>query len=191
MKMPTYEEKVIELKKRREELFALKEPIDKELVWNYDEIKKFQDSIDKEVIESQKASWDWILEENGESGRVKHDYAEKRLNLLGLGSSGYYPEIKQKAVRMALYRVAPEKCFTIEDIEKSLNTILPFIKPLKIDGIGKAKKISICENTYEEHGSYSLCVRGNEYFVMLERWGSAEILKSCKNLMEILKYILE
>jgi hypothetical protein len=71
--------------------------------------KKLQEELDNILIKNMhKPNWNWILEETGHTGNARHKQAGIELEKIGLSSMGYYREINQRAIKIALIKGDPK-----------------------------------------------------------------------------------
>lgn len=114
----------------------------------------------------------------------------------GVDSSGYWPDVNQKAVRVVM------------DQNKSFQSQLgaldfvPFIKEVEVhvrgtgrqdDYVLRGKLLDIFESTLSEGGSYKMLVCGDASYILVARWSSMYnvLLKTTSpyHMVEALRYV--
>lgn len=158
-------------------------PFQEKLNALYAKKKSLLEEREKIWITTRKDDWAWILEENGSVSGERYKFRNKKIESLGLMSSGYYPEINQVSIKICLTKNDEE---SYKKTMAGLKVILPFIIPQ--NGI---KRIAIFENTLSEGGIFSLEISETEIKLCFCRGRREETLKSFQTLEEAVKYIQE
>lgn len=150
-------------------------------------LKRYYEERDKLLARIRKNDWGWILEEDQFDTDVKKKLRDKKLSKLGISSNGFYPEIKQTALRVSLIR--GDKTSYLKTV-KALKTILPYLRPLPEDGV---KHVQIFEGNLASRGVYEMLIRGNAGSIIIQRtvYSQLEIIKKFKSLESAVKYIQE
>ena len=100
----------------------------------YNRSKKLADQIASIKISRKRIDWDYVLSIPRPESSEHYKYAMVKLRSIGLMNSGYYPDINQTAVRVALIK-GDEKSY--KQHLKGLKKILPYIKPRNVDILRK------------------------------------------------------
>ena len=169
---------------KREDLFKQKEPIDRSLTRLYNRNQKLADRIAKIKAGRKTIDWGWLLFEDDRGGMEKHNLRELKLRELGLGTSGYYPEIQQTKLQISLVKNDPE---SLRQQLKGLKKLLKYLKPAA-DGY---KVVDIFERTLSRYGVYDLLINEEkeEYLIRVTQYHHPEILHRFKTLKDALELI--
>lgn len=187
--MKDYQKQIDKKQARRTELFAQREPIDKELTLLANQItalkeKQTEQNLKREM--SFEERFEYLMFEDGCSSDMKrYNEADKFIQELGFYMSGYNPETQQKAVKLMLYK---GKNSNLEQTYNSLVKILPLIKPVNAEG---DKQFSLFEHSLSENGSYVFVVGKNKCTLKVWRYHREYLVKEWEDLMEALAYIQE
>lgn len=146
---------------------------------------RIQEQISKINIKNKNYDWNWLLEEDGSTSDMeRYKFGNQELSKIGLMANGYFPETKQRAIRISLIKGDKQ---SYEKTIKGLTIILPFIKPRE-DG---SKYISILEHTCSEHGRFELSVKDNKYTIQITSYSRTNVIKECDKLEDAISTIQE
>lgn len=146
----TWKKEIENIDNKREELFKIKEPIDKQLSSLYEKKEKLQNQIDTARINSKgKIDWEWILSSDYDESTAHHKAAKEAIAKLGFMSSGFYESNKQRCISIMINKNEFKK---IPKIMESIDVLLPFLKPTH----DKFICFGIFEHTLSEHGIFQL-----------------------------------
>lgn len=106
-------DRIAGLDARREELFALKKPIDEELVSTYERREKAQDALSKILAKEMKATgtvdWAAFIKKGHHSGQEFYRLMGAEAHKHSVYSSGVWPETNESAFQLMLYKKHPER----------------------------------------------------------------------------------
>jgi len=160
-------------------------PLNKKLDACYNKDRKLREQIKKIKCSRKRIDWDWLLSCNHqETSEAKHTLRGQALRKLNLGTRGFFHEIEQTQVRVALVKNDPK---SLPATMKGLNKILKYLKPVK----GNYKMIDIFDHTLSEHGCYCLLINEEKekYKIQITRYHREETLHCFNNLKEALALI--
>lgn len=178
-------EELKELEKRRNELFELMKPIERELKTNYKKIEKVKDEIGKMLIEENPCDWSILLDES--KGDLIYKKYNEELYKRGLHSGGYLPDTGQRCITVCLTR---DDTHSLSRTIHALNEILPYIKPMVKEYTGY-KYIGVFENTLSQYGVYFLLIHEKDdvFKLMQTVYSRTSELKRFTSLKELIKYV--
>jgi len=185
MTIKELEAEIVKNEDKREVLFSKRNPIDRQLSNLYNKNKKLSDQIAKIKMNQKHTDWNWLLHcTHSESSMEKHRLREHKLRELNLGASGFFPEIEQTQIRIALVKNDPK---SLPATMKGLKKILKYLKPAK----GNYKVIDIFEHSLSAGGCFNLLINEEKesYKIHLTRYNREETLHSFNNLKETLALI--
>lgn len=185
--MKSIEEQIKQKEARRQEIFKVKEPLDKELSELYIQIQKLKEKQTEEKVREDMTlgeKIEWLLFEDGYSSDSKrYGECQKFFRELGLCVSGYYSYSEQKALEIMLYKGVQGN---LDKTFESINTVLPFIKPINDKGECRFK---LFEHTLSECGIYDLKVDKEGVWTLNKTtYGRERVEKTFENLYDALKY---
>jgi len=166
------EQRADKLQQQRTSLLEELRPIQQKLTGVCTRLTKTLEKIDAEKVRRSKVAIDFnlILDGNPRSMPL-HKERERQLGVLLLGSSGYYPETGQTAVRVALRYNDTER--TRKQLA-SLELLLPNIKRHK----DKAKHIELFDHNLHADGGWSLAVFSPKKVVLMNGRHDRQTFKS-------------
>ena len=185
--MKSIEEQIKLKESRRQEIFKIKEPLDKELIKLYNQIQKLKEKQTEAKLKEDMTlgeKIEWLLFEDGHSSDMKHyNECQRFFQELGLWVSGYYPYSEQKSLQVMLYKGAQDN---LDNTFESINLVLPFIKPINDEG---ERRFKLFEHTLSEHGIYDLKVDKEGVWALNKTtYGREKVEKTFENLYDALKY---
>lgn len=181
--------KIAKLKKRREELFKLRKPIDKELTSSYEKIEKLKEDLDKLVLDNMEGI-DWAFLLNADNGMQSYKAFEKELGKFDL----YGPNGTIKNKRCFQIMLTKNSKESLDKVLKGLNILLPY---LDYNDFGKGYKhykyVDIFEHTLSQWGSWYCLIdeEKNEYLLMCDRYHRTYKEKEFSTLKDLIVYIQE
>jgi hypothetical protein len=183
----TWKKEIVSIDKKREELFKIKEPIDKQLSSLYEKKEKLQNQIDTSRINRKgKIDWEWILHCDHSQSTAHYRAAKDAMAKLGLMNSGFYENTNQISISIVINKNEYKK---IPKIMKSIDILLPFLKPV-VDGF---ICFGIFEHTLSKHGIFQLKINKKlKGYISCTRYGHEEVTIGSKTdlspLEDLLKY---
>lgn len=185
--MKSIEDQIKEKEARRQEIFKIKEPLDKELSELYIQIQKLKEKQTEEKLREGMTlgeKIEWLLFEDGyNSDRKRYEECQKFFLELGLRVSGRYPYSEQKALEIMLYKGVQDN---LDKTFESVNIVLPFIKPINDKG---ERRFKLFEHTLSEWGIYDLKVDKEGVWTLNKTtYGRERVEKTFENLYDALKY---
>lgn len=175
--------KIEALEARRQELFKMKEPIDKELQEHYKELEILRNKVSELELAKPMSNEDEIkfhLEEA--DGSVRYRAAMEYWHNKGFWVSGYYPDTNQRALQLTLTKGDPTS-FT--KTVAAIKEVLPFIKQQK----GGKRVFGVFEHTLSEFGVYNVLEKNGVWSLEKTTYGRPEVLKTFPSVEEMVKYI--
>jgi len=175
------------LENRRKELFVLQEPINKELVANYNKMEVLKDKIGSLRLGTSKTV-DWKLLLDTDTGGLVYKRLDQELHKRGLFSGGSLPSTKQRCIKVMLTKNQLE---SYNKTVKAVKEILPFIKPFPDGEHVGYKFIDIFEHTLSAYGSYYMLINEKKhvYKLMQDRHHQTHKLQAFDSLSKIIKYV--
>lgn len=185
--MKSIEEQIKLKESRRQEIFKIKEPLDKELIELYNQIQKLKEKQTEAKLKEDMTlgeKIEWLLFEDGHSSDMKrYNECQRFFQELGLWVSGYCPYSEQKSLQVMLYKGAQDN---LDKTFESINLVLPFIKPINDEG---ERRFKLFEHTLSEHGIYDLKVDKEGVWTLNKTtYGRKRVEKTFENLYDALKY---
>lgn len=185
--MKSLEEKIKEKETRRQEIFKMKEPLDKELDKLYNQIQKLKEKQTVAKLEQGMTlgeKIEWLLFEDGHSSDSKrYEECQKFFRELGLWTGGYYPFSEQKSLEIMLYKGVQDN---LDKTFDAINVVLPFIKPMNNKG---DRRFKLFEHTLSEWGIYDLKVDKEGVWTLNKTtYGREKVEKTFESLYAALKY---
>lgn len=176
-------EKLAELEAQRAAICKEIERLGNQASKLYDEISLLKDKIfERELAKTGEDNWPLLLKE--QDSMVAYRALGKALAKYEMMSSGYRPSTMQCAVKISLYKYAPDRAAKLEKTFNGLQKILPYIEP--VDGW---KIVDILESTLSESGSYNLYVGEKVCELRKCSYGSERVIFKANSLLEALEYI--
>lgn len=186
MSIKEIDEKIEALKEKRKPLFEKRDNLNDSIMKISKQIEKLRIQREKEEMalpKTEQEEMEYFLFEDGLVNGERYKAREKYWETTGLWRSGYYPEIDQVCLKIMMYKGLDDNLEqTIETLEK----VIPLLK--EREGV---KRLGVFENTLSENGSYEVEISGNEYSLMVYRWGRKSVVKSFDNVRDLVKYIQE
>lgn len=185
--MKSIEEQIKQKEARRQEIFKIKEPLEKELSELYIQIQKLKEKqteakLEEDMTLAEKVEW-LLFEDGYNSDRKRYEECQKFFLELGLWVSGYYPYSEQKALEIMLYKGVQDN---LDKTFESVNTVLPFIKPINDRG---ERRFKLFEHTLSECGICDLKVDKEGVWTLNKTtYGREKVEKTFENLYDALKY---
>ena len=178
------EQEIIDNKCKRVGLELQKEPIERELNRLFKRNIELGDQIAKIKMNDKVTDWEWLLyTSNAEQSMEKYHLRERKLREINLMSGGFFFELSQIQVRIALVK-NDEK--SLPATLKGLNKILKYIKPFN-----GYKRIDIFEHSLSKNGCWNLLINEekSEYIIQLTRYGNESIEHKFEDLKSALEKI--
>lgn len=186
MTLEELEKEIAAANARRQELFNLKEPIDNELVSNYEKLEQLKQERTKLLLPQKENDWVWLLEETGSGGdQVKLRAICNKIESMGLYCSGYNPKTEQRAIKLMLTK-NDEESYT--QTIASLEILLPYIKADPEDGY---KYFGIFETSLSAGGVFYLRIGEKNSILGRTVYGHDREIKTFLTVAEAVKYIQE
>lgn len=175
---------IAELEAERSVLLGKKLIMDEQLLTLHKLIQAAKNERDNLLIADKKFDWEWLLHEDGMTSDAKYRECQRSLELFGLSSSGYLPEIQQRCVQVALYHGDPG---SFEKAILGLKAILPFLKK----NTAGLKYIKVLEYSLSASGSFGLTTDDVVFNLEHARGYRINNLKSFDSLESAISYIQE
>jgi len=175
-------------KTKQQEVIKVWQPLEKKLNTLMARERKLTERSEKiefdKKASQKRMDWAWLLRWDWQDSTDKHTFRDTKLREIGLSTSGYFRDLEQSQVRIALVKNDPK---SLPATIKGLNKVLKHIKPIK----GSYKQIDIFDHTLSEGGVYRLMVseEKSKYKIQITRYHREEILHEFNNLKEALALI--
>ena len=185
--MENLNEKLVKLEATRDELLALKAPIDRKLDRNFNAIKKLQKQIDEQKIkdmEAGKIDWKDLLKSAPDFDSLEmHGFFSKAVHGLGMHASGRWSDTFQPSVSIKL------TFGDAESLKKNIAGVRLLMKHFEpIDGI---VRFDLFDHGLSEWASYSVEVDPKTKEVVLVNSRHRTTRKAIGKLPVAMKYLQE
>ena len=184
--MKDFDKEIEKIVEQLKPLYEQQEALNNKITALQKKRKKLREEKEKSQLQTpmtKEQEIEYFLFEDGLVDRERYKARQKYWNNKGWWQSGYFHEIQQVNLRLMLYK---GDTANLEKTTKSVEEVLPFLKPLN----GK-KRLDIFEHTLSENGSWTVEIDDESFDLVVHRYRRRSVEKQFKTLRELIEYIQE